>query len=258
MIVELEDKGFVGTNFRRDAAYVITDIANEKTPVPDDLVARMERWLVPNTNEGSNETGTDPKNNLSPVLWGHRSIAVLPSGNYPTLMALTSACLTAEPPRLDRWLSILERHIARDKSPQVWDALAQHALVSLRMVDRSRAEALVDQLIASEPSIVVGRGWALFVADAFDWASATAARRWLYGIVERGGEGLQGAGELACLRFALFPAEDWARELVGILCKDAGFSGGSGSGAQRGQFVARTKNQAGGPSRLASTPAQQR
>jgi hypothetical protein len=82
-------------------------------------------------------------------------------------------------------------------------------------------EALVDQVIAAAPSILAGRGWAHFVAHAFRWASVAAVRRWMMGIVEKAGEGRQGAGELACLRHALFPAEDWSRELVAALSGDA-------------------------------------
>ncbi|PYD84170.1 hypothetical protein DNF23_56015, partial [Pseudomonas syringae pv. pisi] len=144
----------------------------------------------------------------------------LPDGNYPTLSALTSACLKAEPPRLERWLSILERHTTRVESHQVWEALIQHELLNLRMADQSRAEALVDRLIANTPSIADVRGWAHFVAHAYHWASANATKRWLFGTVHRGGEGLQAAGELAILRHALFPAEDWSRSLVGKLCND--------------------------------------
>ncbi|WP_431484123.1 alpha/beta fold hydrolase [Pseudomonas solani] len=221
LVAELEDKGFVGADFRRDAAYAITNAANKEAPVPDDMVDRMERWLVPSPAEDSSDIETDAKDDSSSVLWGYGTIGALPNGNYPTLSALTSACLTAEPPRLDRWLSILERHTTCVEWPQVWEALIPRELLYLRMVDRSRAEALVDQLVASAPSIVTGRGWAHFVARAFHWASATAAQRWLMAVVEQGGKGLQGAGELACLRHALFPAEDWSRELVGVLCNDA-------------------------------------
>lgn len=221
LIVELEDKGFVGTAFRHDAAYAITNAANKEFPVPDDLVERMERWLVPSTVEDSGGIETDAMEISSTVLWGQGSITALPNGNYPTLSALTSACLMADPPRLDRWLSILERHTARVESPRVWEAMIQSELTYLRMADRLKAEALVDQLIAGAPSIVEGLGWAHFVARTFRWASATAARRWLMVIIERGGKGLQGAGELACLRHALFPAEDWPRELIRVLGNDA-------------------------------------
>lgn len=223
LVAELEDKGFVGSGFRRDAAYAIANAASKETPVPDDLIDRMERWLIPCATEDAAEIEADAKetSSTSPVLWGHGSIAVLPNGNYPTLTALTSACLSVEPPRLDRWLSILERHAARAESSRVWEALVQRELTYLRMADRPRVEALIDQVIAAAPSILAGRGWAHFVAQAFHWASATAIRRWVMGVVEKGGEGQQEAGELACLRHALFPAEDWSRELVEALSGDA-------------------------------------
>ncbi len=228
LIAELEDKGFGGTGFRRDAAYAIANAASKEAVVPDDLIDRMERWLAASATEDDTETESDAKENSAPVLWGHASMSVLPNGNYPTLTALTSACLNAEPPRLDRWLSILERHSVRPESPRVWEALIQRELKYLRMADRSRVEALVDKLVASAPSILEGGGWALFVAQAFRWASDSAARRWLTGTVERGGRGLQGAGELACLRHALFPAEDWSRELVEMFGNDTASKGALG------------------------------
>ncbi|WP_303728663.1 hypothetical protein [Pseudomonas aeruginosa] len=99
--------------------------------------------------------------------------------------------------------------------------MIQRELKYLDNVDQSRAEALVDLLIANAPTVIKTRGWVHFVAHAFRWASEPAARRWLMRIVERGGDGLKSAGELACLRHALFPAEDWSRELVGELSNDA-------------------------------------
>lgn len=223
LIAELEDKGFVGSGFRRDAAYAIANAASKETPVPDELIDRVELWLIPCATEDIAEIEADAKetSSTSPVLWGHGSHTVLPNGNYPTLAALTSACLSVEPPRLDRWLSILERHAARAESSRVWEALIQRELTYLKMADRSRVEALVDQVIAAAPSILAGRGWAQFVAHAFRWASVAAVRRWMTAIVEKAGEGQQGAGELACLRHALFPAEDWSRELVETFSGDA-------------------------------------
>lgn len=221
LVTELEERGFVGAGFRRDAAYAIANAASKETPVPDELIDRMERWLVPCAAEDTAEIEADTEEASSSVLWGHRPMAVLPDGNYPTLRALTSACLTVEPPRLDRWLSILERHASRPESSRVWEALIQSELTYLRMADRPRVEALVDQVIAGAPSILEGRGWVHFVAHAFRWASVAAVQRWLIGIVEKAGEGRQGAGELACLRHALFPAETWSRELVEVLSNDA-------------------------------------
>ncbi|GGP24182.1 hypothetical protein GCM10010971_00010 [Silvimonas amylolytica] len=221
LVSELEDKGFVGPDFRREAAYAIATAVNKEAPVPDELLDRMERWLIPSAAEKSSEIVADANDGTSSVLWGYGSIATLPDGNYPVLCAITSACLTSAPPRLDRWLSILERHIAGVESSRVWEAMLQRELMHLHLADRSRAEALVDQLVASMPSIVSGQSWVNFVAHSFHWASATAAQRWLMYIVKGNKEGLQGAGELAVLRHALFPAEDWPRELIGVLANDA-------------------------------------
>ncbi|MYZ52833.1 AAA family ATPase [Malikia spinosa] len=225
LIAELEDKGFVGTGFRRDAAYAITNAVSNETLVPDDLLVRMERWLSSGATESDTEIESDTKDHSAAVLWGNGSLRVLPNGNYPTLTALTSACITAEPPRLDCWLSILERHSERPESARVWEALIQREFKYLRMADRSRVEALVDKVVAGAPSVLEGTGWALFVAQAFHWASDSAARRWLTGTVKRGEQGLQGAGELACLRHALFPAEDWSGELVEMFSNDTSSKG---------------------------------
>lgn len=214
LLVELEDKGFVGAGFRSDAAYAIANAASKETPVPDELIDRMERWLTPCAAEDTADIEADAEETSSAILWGHGSLAALPAGNYPTLMALTSACLWVEPPRLERWLSILERHAARAESARVWEALIQREFTYLRMADRQRVEVLIDRVLAAAPSILTGRGVAHFVAHAFHWASVAAVRRWMMAVIEKAGDRLQGAGELACLRHALFPAEDWSRELV--------------------------------------------
>lgn len=228
LISELEEKGFVGTCFRHGAAYAIANAATKETLVPDELVDRMERWLAASTTEEDKETESDTKENSAAVLWGYGSTSALPDGNYPTLTALTSACLTAEPPRLDRWLSILERHSERPESSRIWEALIQREFKYLRTADLLRVEPLVDKVIAIAPSILEGGAWAQFVAHAFHWASDSAARRWLTGTAARGGQGLQGAGELACLRHALFPAEDWSRELVEMFSNDTASNGALG------------------------------
>lgn len=228
LIGELEDKGFVGTGFRHDAAYAIANAASKDALVPDDLVDRMERWLAAGAIEDDTEIESTTKKTSTAVLWGHGSFRALPGGNYPTLTALTSACLTAEPPRLDRWLAILERHSERPESPRVWEVLIQRELRYLRLADRSRVEILVDKVIASAPSILEGDGWAHFVAHAFHWASDSAARRWLTKTVERGGLGQQGAGELACLKHAMFPSEDWCGELVKAFSNDTTSKGALG------------------------------
>jgi hypothetical protein len=213
LVAELEDKGFVGADFRRDAAYAIASAVNKESPVPDALIDRIERWLIPLALESSHEGDTSAKDNQSSVLWDHGSLAAHPNGNYPTLSVLTESCLSSEPARVERWLGILERHAVEAESPKVWEALLQRELLNLRMAERARAESLIDKLVEGSPAIVNGPGWVHFVADAYHWASAASVQRWVMRTVEDAKNG-QGAGELIGLRHALFPAESWPRELA--------------------------------------------
>ena len=213
LVVELEDKGFVSANFRHDAAYAIGRAASKESPVPDALIDRMESWLTPLTHESSMEAETDSKDNQSSVLWGRGSMAILPNGNYPTLSALTTSCLSSDPLRVDHWLGILERHAVRAESPKVWEALLQRELLHLRMADRSRSESLIDKLVDENPSIVNGPAWVHFVAHSYHWSSPSSVQRWVMRTVKDAKNG-QGSGELIGLRHALFPAEIWSRELA--------------------------------------------
>ena len=218
LVAELEDKGFISVDFRRDAAYAVASIVKKEFPVPDALIDRMERWLTPLAIKSSGESETRIKDNRSSVLWRHGSMAALPNGNYPTLKALTASCLASGPSRVERWLGILERHAIRTESPKVWEALLQQELMNLWMVERSRAELLIDKLIEGAPAIVNGAGWVHFVAQAYHWASAAAAKRWVNRTVDCAIDG-QGAGELIGLRHAQFPAESWPRELAHSLAE---------------------------------------
>ena len=213
LMADLEDKGFAGADFRHDAAYAIASAASKEFPVPDALIDRMERWLIPITHGSFPEDEATAKEHQSSILWGHGSLATLQNGNYPALSALTASCLSSEPSRVERWLEILERHAVRAESPNVWDALLQRELRHLRMADRSRAESLIDKLIEVAPSIVNGLGWVHYVAHAYHWASSATIQRWVALTVECAKSG-QGAGELIGLRHALFPAESWPRELA--------------------------------------------
>jgi len=216
LVAELEDKGFTGADFRHDAAYAIANVARKESPVPDALIDRMEHWLTPLSHESFLEGETIANDHQSSVLWGHGSLAALPNGNYPTLIALTASCLSSEPSRIERWLGILERHAVRAESPMVWEALLQRELMHLQIAERSRAESLIDKVVEGAPAIVNGPGWVHFVAHAYRWASAAAIQRWVIRTVECAKNG-QGAGELIGLRHAQFPAESWPRELANSL-----------------------------------------
>jgi hypothetical protein len=218
LIAELEDKGFVGTDFRHDAASTIAKVVNKESPVPEELAERIERWLTPFALESSTESASNAGDKQSSVLWGHGSLVELPNGNYPMLSALTASCLSPEPPRINHWLEVLERHVVRTESPKIWEALLQQELLHLRMAERSRAESLIDKLVEGTPNIVNGSGWVHFVAHAYHWASSAAIERWVIRTVACAKNG-QGSGELVGLRHAQFPAESWPRELARSLAE---------------------------------------
>ncbi|WP_455917443.1 alpha/beta fold hydrolase [Pseudomonas cerasi] len=212
LVEELEDKGFISAGFRHDAAYAIAGAANIKFPVHVTLIDRMERWLIPQALTSSDEAQDDTNDSHS-VLWGNGLVTTLPDGNYPTLSALTAACLASELPRIECWLDILERHADRTESPKMWEALLHGELLNLRLAERSRAESLVDKLVVKIPAILSGYGWVHFLANANHWASSITIERWIMRTLESAPVN-QGAGELIGLRHALYPAEEWSRDLA--------------------------------------------
>jgi hypothetical protein len=213
LISELEDKGFVSNGFRREAAYAIASIDGKECSVPEELIDRMECWLTPLSPDFPDEAEDIVSPDNSPLLWGHGSMYALPDGNYPTLSALTTSCLSSKLPRIERWLRILENHADRNESPRVWEALLQRELLHLQNVDRIRAQDLVDKLVERTPSILNSIGWLSFVAQANHWASASAVQRWIMRTLEQA-QDKQGSGELIALRHSMFPAEKWSRELA--------------------------------------------
>jgi hypothetical protein len=80
------------------------------------------------------------------------------------------------------------------------------------MAECSRAESLIDQLAEIVPAILNGSSWIHFIADANHWASAAAVQRWIARAVNE--KNARGVGELIGLRHALFPAENWSRDLA--------------------------------------------
>lgn len=216
LVMDLEDKGFASVGFRHGAAYAIADVVSKEVLVPDELIDRLERWLSPDVQESLHEDSTDSRSNQSSVLWGHGALSFLPNGNYPILNAITASCVFSDPSRIERWLGILERHVDRPESLEVWGALLHRELLHLSKAERSRAASLIDKLAEVAPAIVNELGWVRFVAHAYHWAPASSVRQWVMRTVEHAKDG-QGAGELVGLRCAQFPAENWPRELANSL-----------------------------------------
>ncbi len=213
LLIELEDKGFAGPDFRRDAAYAVAGNVSREAPVPDVLIDRMEQWLVPYANDAIDTGSTESKDDRSSMLWADGSFSALPDGNYPTLSALTASCLSRGPSHYARWMDILEAHIEIPESTRVWEVLLERELLNLMHTDQTRAESFIDKLLQRAPAIVATLGWVHFLARANHWASGDSVARWASFTLENG-QNDQGAAEVICLRHALFPAEKWPRDLI--------------------------------------------
>jgi pimeloyl-ACP methyl ester carboxylesterase len=213
LLIELEDKGFASPDFRRDAAYAVVSNVSKESPVPDVLIDRMEKWLVPYANDSSESSSTGSKDDNPSMLWAEGTLSALPGGNYPTLSAIIASCLSWGSSHSDRWMNILDAHIEKSESTRVWEALLERELLRLKESNLSRAEAFIEKLIQRAPTILATRGWVHFIAHANHWASSDSVERWTIVTLENG-QNEQGAAEVICLRHALFPAEKWPRELI--------------------------------------------
>lgn len=219
LIEELNTKGFNSDHFRREAAHAIEAAASAEAPVPESLLVLLESWLVSVDPASEDVAGEhEAKERKQCLLWGHGGIVFLPSGNYPALSAISEACLVVTPPLMERLLDILEGHLSRSESARVWSSIAWGYLRWLRLASHGRAQAFLDRLFHNHPSILGKVEGIHLMAYLQHWISPENARRWLELMVQAGGQGAQGYGELLMVRHAIFPAEEWARdEVVALL-----------------------------------------
>lgn len=209
LIEELSAKGFGSDSFRQAAADAVSAAVSETYPAPKSILSLLESWLVPADQASQNDSAEAQRD--SSLLWGHGGVSVLPHGNFPVLAALSRVCLVAEPPLMQLWLDILERHLLRSESPRVWAALSMWHLRWLSQTNQFRAQAFLERLFLAYPSILDGVAGVRLMAYLQHWISPENARGWLGYMAN---VGAQGYGEVLMLRHALFPAEEWPRQRV--------------------------------------------
>lgn len=218
LIEELSAKGFASDQFRQAAAHAIEEATNAENPVSEPLLVLLENWLV-SVDPASEDVAGDQaeKERKQSLLWGHGGISFLPSGNYPMLAAISQACLVVRPPRMERWLDILEGHLSRCESPRVWTAIAGHYFRWLNLASHDRAQSFLDRMFHSYPSMLGKVEGVHLLAYLQHWIDPKNAKRWLELMVQVDGNGGQGYGELLMLRHAMFPAEEWTRGQIAAL-----------------------------------------
>lgn len=209
LVLELNQSGFNGVEFRSDAADATAAVANADSPLPQDLFDLLVTWLrddpdglTPDEDDAENK---DPSGS---ILWGHSGYFIVPHGNYPVLSALTHACLSREPPHTEEWLSILEAHLGRKEQLKVWGALAYN-LRWLVCADHDRAQRFLMDLFQAYPGLCNLRTGVILLAHSQHWISTAAANALLHRLFGMGTSfSAQAAGEILMLRFALKGEEE--------------------------------------------------
>lgn len=223
----LEAAGFSSSAYRADAAHCLREVARRADGLDDATCALLEGWLedwvAPDATAGSADevlqaAPTEDGERASSILWDRSGIEIWPEGNFSTLDAITLGYLLREPPDVDGWLGVLDRHLTRPENPRVWIGLVRF-LDYLYLAQRERAIAWLGRLLQRFPEILRSRAGVHVVFHVLDFIPpdlyAWVNRSWLTsGWVE----GPQAAGEISALRFCRRVEDPDSRaELAGLI-----------------------------------------
>ncbi len=156
LIVELDERGFRGEEFRGEAAAACSARAKDPDGLPHRICMLLERWLkgpwspVPAQNEESHRPNDEQRRPES-VLWLPQRLVLVPQGAYQVLEALGRGYMLREPPETDRWLSVLEDHVEEPGDPETWSALTGQ-LQDLWLCEKERATNFLERLFTRFPS----------------------------------------------------------------------------------------------------------
>lgn len=177
-LVDLHSRGFQTQEFRDSAARAIEKIANRGTKLGDQIVNVLAGWLdlgEAGSSDGADKESRELSSGLNDddlrdgsILWGLNGGTVLPAGNFTILSALASILLNQAEPGRDRYLKILEEHLARERNPNVWRAL----LYRLNNAGGSTPQVVsvfLRKLFARFPAILETREAVVFLAYAQRW-----------------------------------------------------------------------------------------
>jgi hypothetical protein len=230
---ELAARGFGSEEFQHAAAWALAKVSPKNTGLDDPTCILLEGWLRHAKEEVSEVTrsnGADTDRIRSILMEG--GIEILPGGNYPVLHALFMGCFYRKQTDLDRWLSVLKKHLGRVEDPRVWEALCQREFTYLDHAPSDRANELVERLIEKAPRTVYTEGFVRFIGRAHRWLrpslTESCMQKWLGGAWDKGP---QAAAEVAMLRHALIPDDSRSREVIDTILT----AEGSGDDALRRQ-----------------------
>lgn len=177
--LDLHARGFKDEHFRDSAARAVEKIAHRNAAISDDVVSILVEWLsIPPATplaEGALEkavgvpsSSTDESLKEGSILWGLGNPSALPNGNFNILSTLGSILLNRKEPGRDRYLAILDDHLAREPDPTIWKAL----LFKLENAGGSTPQvvsAFIRKLFFRFPEILSTHEAVTFLAYAQRW-----------------------------------------------------------------------------------------
>ena len=181
LIFTLEKRGFRGTEFRDAVAHACSTCANAGAGLPARVCDLLESWLEltdSTIDDGDEEDRSDRRTDghAQSVVWQGSGGYTLPSGSYWMLDALTYGYLRQDPPAYDRWLAMLEKHLARPANTRTWQVICEE-LRFLYRCDHERASAFIVGLFDRYPAVRDSRFGVLLVARCRDFLPADTQSR---------------------------------------------------------------------------------
>ena len=222
-IHELDKRGFASDHFRSSAAHCLGKIAYRNRGLNDETCNLLERWIkdcetVTDSTTALNSPDAEDRQSL---LWGVRHSQVVPEGNFPFLDALKSGNLNRNPPAVNQWLGVLERHLLRREDPAVWKLLAED-FRRLFECSKGRAAKFIETFLLKYPCILNTDTGVILIASTMSWLPKvmidSAINSWMSGSWPHGP---QSAGEILALNFCRNPDDTNIRhEIEQILFLD--------------------------------------
>ena len=215
-IRDLDGRGFASTPFRIDAARCLREVARRSHGLDDDMCDVLEGWITerPSTLEESAAGLDDTVTTNDSILWSSHGFSALPQGNYPFLDALMLGHLLRNPPDLNGWLGVLERHLNRDEEVRVWIALTRD-MPHLVSAGGGRGIKFLAALFARYPTLLNTTSGVQLIGQIVDRlpdgltnriVDAWASGDWTHGP--------QAAGEIAALNLFRKPDSGVVRDRV--------------------------------------------
>ena len=217
VVFDFDGKGFRSEEFRAPAASALRKRVSQPDGLPDAVIDLLIRWLgeYEIEEEEPPKASDEDKAREESILWGYGGFMILPHGTYPILNAIVIGFIGRDPVPNDRLFGVLMRHLERDDSIKIWEAIGMDLSRYLSRCGPSHVEGFIEALFSKHPPLVGKKTGIWLVAHALRFVSASAIQRWLTAVRTHGlDDSMQAFGELLILYALLAPTESWPRNEI--------------------------------------------